>query len=412
MSPKTKREYKDHKVDCVIIGAGIFGLYAAMLLVKRGYRVAIIDRSTEPFSRASAINQARVHNGYHYPRSYDTAVKVARYYSRFVRDFNFAINGLFKQVYAIASNSSKTSAKDFVDFCERVNIPLEKIDANLYFRKGSVEAAFLTQECSFDFAKIRDFLVNEIKNSVYCHYDIEIELVEKKDLSYIITLNNHNRLIAPLVINATYAGVNEIIEKFGQQPFDLKYELCEVALGSVTKNFNDLGITVMDGDFFSIVPFGSSGLHALTSVGHSLHNVSCNKTPNFRNGVCRSTCKTHNTEGCIICSQNLKSAWRKMRELSLKFLKPNLKFNYDHSKFEIKAILTSSEIDDSRPTIIKQHTSNPTFISVLSGKISTIYDLEKICVLQNQPVLIKNSKLFNVETGDKKIIVEKSKYSK
>jgi len=50
---------------------------------------------------------------------------------------------------------------------------------------------------------------------------------------------------------------------------------------------------------------------------------------------------------------------------------------YLYSTFDIKPILTASEDDDSLPTIIQQHTTNPTFISVLSGKVSTIYDLEK-----------------------------------
>ncbi|PIP88137.1 amino acid oxidase, partial [Candidatus Beckwithbacteria bacterium CG22_combo_CG10-13_8_21_14_all_01_47_9] len=115
---------KEQKTDCIIIGAGIFGLYAALLLVKRGQSVAVIDKSLRPFSRASAINQARVHNGYHYPRSCDTAEKVADYYNRFIKDFDFAINNSFQQIYAIASNGSKTSAQGFINFCKKVNIPL------------------------------------------------------------------------------------------------------------------------------------------------------------------------------------------------------------------------------------------------------------------------------------------------
>ena len=44
----------------------------------------------------------------------------------------------------------------------------------------------------------------------------------------------------------------------------------------------------------------------------------------------------------------------------------------------MKPILKDSEIDDSRPTVIKVHSKNPTFISVLSGKINTVYDLDEI----------------------------------
>src|SRR3989338_917998 len=375
-----KKNYKVvQKVDCIIVGAGIFGLYAASLFVKKGQTVAIVDKSTRPFSRASATNQARVHNGYHYPRSYDTEEEVAHYYSRFIRDFNFAINNSFEQIYAIASSGSKTSAKDFVNFCERVNIPLKKINADRYFKRGSVEDAFRVQECSFDFTKIRDFLVDKVKNSARCYYGVDIKSVEKRNPSYVVALDNGICLSAPLVINASYAGINEVIDKFDQQPFDLKYELCEMVLCEVTKEFRNLGITVMDGDFFSVVPFGSSDFHVLTSVGHTPHNVSDGKIPNFRDEADQSVCKIHWVSGCIVCSQNLKSAWSKMYELSRAFLKPNFRIDYKDSKFEIKAILRASENDDSRPTIMKQHTTNPTLVSILSGKISTIYDLEKIC---------------------------------
>ena len=43
----------------------------------------------------------------------------------------------------------------------------------------------------------------------------------------------------------------------------------------------------------------------------------------------------------------------------------------------MKPILKASEIDDSRPTVIKCASQNPTFISVLSGKINTIYDMDE-----------------------------------
>lgn len=383
---------KEQKTDCIIIGAGIFGLYAASLLIKQGQRVAIIDKSIRPFSRASAINQARVHNGYHYPRSCETAEKVAEYYNKFIREFDFAINDSFKQIYAIASKGSKTSAQEFINFCREVNIPLQKINPDLYFNNGSVEAAFLTRECGFNFAKIRDFLIEKIGNLANYYYNTDIKAVEKRNPSYTVILDNDTCLSAPLVINASYSGINEVIDKFGQNFFDLKYELCEMVLCEVPKKFKNLGITVMDGDFFSIMPFGDSNLHVLTSVGHTPHSVSCDKFPIFENHANKSICGMHGVSECIVCSQNLKSAWNKMHALSQSFLRDNFKIEYKDSKFEIKAILKSSENNDSRPTIIKHHTSNPTFISVLSGKISTIYDLEKICKQPDRLKILPSSK--------------------
>jgi len=44
----------------------------------------------------------------------------------------------------------------------------------------------------------------------------------------------------------------------------------------------------------------------------------------------------------------------------------------------MKPILMSSEIDDSRPTVIRTYSQNPTCVGVLSGKINTVYDLDEV----------------------------------
>ena len=53
-------------------------------------------------------------------------------------------------------------------------------------------------------------------------------------------------------------------------------------------------------------------------------------------------------------------------------------FEYKESLFSMKPILRSSEVDDSRPTVIRQYSEDPTFIGVLSGKINTVFDLDEI----------------------------------
>ena len=57
------------KYDKIIIGAGIYGMYAAKKILEKkpDTKVLIIEVEKEPFNRGSYINQARLHNGYHYP---------------------------------------------------------------------------------------------------------------------------------------------------------------------------------------------------------------------------------------------------------------------------------------------------------------------------------------------------------
>lgn len=66
-----------------------------------------------------------------------------------------------------------------------------------------------------------------------------------------------------------------------------------------------------------------------------------------------------------------------MSHLADKYIKEEFGYTYKESLYSMKPILKSSEIDDSRPTAIKVHSENPTFVSVLSGKINTVYDLDE-----------------------------------
>ena len=64
-----------------------------------------------------------------------------------------------------------------------------------------------------------------------------------------------------------------------------------------------------------------------------------------------------------------------MSTLIRKYIRDEYVFSYEKSLFAMQPILKASENDDSRPTVIRALSTAPTFISVLSGKINTVYDL-------------------------------------
>ena len=70
-----------------------------------------------------------------------------------------------------------------------------------------------------------------------------------------------------------------------------------------------------------------------------------------------------------------------MSALARKYMREEYGFVYEKSLFSMKPILKASEIDDSRPTLIRQlepaENGGPVFVSVLSGKINTVYDLDE-----------------------------------
>ena len=124
--------------DKIILGAGLYGLYAAQKCGAAGQRVLVLERDPAPFMRATYINQARVHMGYHYPRSYSTAIKSAHYFERFCRDYGFCLHTEFDQVYATSAHFSWTNAAEFRQFCRAAGINMMKLltEDVVYGRRG------------------------------------------------------------------------------------------------------------------------------------------------------------------------------------------------------------------------------------------------------------------------------------
>ena len=67
-----------------------------------------------------------------------------------------------------------------------------------------------------------------------------------------------------------------------------------------------------------------------------------------------------------------------MSQLARKYQKEEYGFAYQGSLFSMKPILKASEIDDSRPTVVRVMNTEPMLVSVLSGKINTVYDLDEV----------------------------------
>ncbi|MBC7774884.1 MAG: FAD-dependent oxidoreductase, partial [Phycisphaerae bacterium] len=78
--------------DFVVVGGGIFGCYAALHLAGRGAKVAILEKEARLFQKASLVNQARLHSGYHYPRSVATAAMSDEHKARFTEEHRSFVN--------------------------------------------------------------------------------------------------------------------------------------------------------------------------------------------------------------------------------------------------------------------------------------------------------------------------------
>ncbi len=365
----------DFNQDAVIIGGGFYGAAIAIYLAKqRGLkRIVLVEREEALLRRASYNNQARIHNGYHYPRSYTTAYRSRINMPRFVRDWPDAVKQDFTKLYAIARRNSKVTAKQFERFCREIGAKIQPADPTLraLFEPRLIEEVFLVEEYAFDSTKLASWAERELKE---CGVQIRLEtcvtdiLKGQNDSLCVVTKPNHGAeelISCRYVFNCTYSGLNQFKGDFPGTRTGLKQEITEMALMRVPSALQGLGITVMDGPFFSLMPFPSRGLHTLSHVRYTPH--------------------LHwNDQQGIDPYQKLKQyeqetrVDRMVRDVG-RYVPSVLDSKYIDSLFEVKTILVKNEGDDGRPILFEKHPELPGCYSVLGGKIDNIYDvLEKL----------------------------------
>lgn len=269
--------------DAIIIGGGFYGaVVASYLASERGMsRVVLIERESRLMQRASFSNQARVHNGYHYPRSFTTAYRSRVNLPRFMQEWNSAIHADFMKIYAIARRNSKVTAAQFVRFCRTIDAPLEPAPTSLasLFSPNLIERAFVAEEYGFDSERLRQLLEIRLADAgVHLALGREVTAVHKENEAVRVNLHSRNgggatSLVARQVFNCTYAGLNLIDGPHGRSRAALKHELTEMALIQLPPTLKGLGITVMDGPFFSIMPFPARQASTLSHVRYTPHTA-------------------------------------------------------------------------------------------------------------------------------------------
>lgn len=372
--------------DKIIVGAGLYGFYAADFCAKRGENVLVLEYDKAPFMRATYINQARVHMGYHYPRSFSTAIKSAHYFNRFNEDFSFCVHSTFDQVYATSGRFSWTDAMQFQRFCDAAGIRCDAVSTNHYFQDGACDGAFLTQEYTYDAMILKEHFLKQLRQHgalITLQFGARIEKIVQNETHFQVKMSNGQTFETDYLLNATYASTNQVLSKIeapvSYTPVRIKYELCEIILCEVADCFKSVGITVMDGPFFSIMPFGKTGYHSLTAVTFTPHVTSYDTLPSFScQNQCGGICTPQQLANCNDCPAHPETAYPYMSQLARKYMQPQYSFSYVQSLFSMKPILQASEIDDSRPTVIRCMSEQPKLISVLSGKINTVYDLDEV----------------------------------
>lgn len=365
----------DMDKDVVIIGGGFYGAAIAIYLAKqRGLkRITLVERESGLLTRASYNNQARVHNGYHYPRSFTTAYRSRINLPRFVRDWPDAVKQDFTKLYAIARRNSKVTAKQFDRFCREIGAKIQPAEPALraLFEPRLIEDVFLVEEYAFDATKLASWAERELKEcGVQIRLDTHVTGISNganETLSVAVQPQRRAEelITCRYVFNCTYSGLNQFEGDFPGTQTGLKQEITEMALMRSPPALQGLGITVMDGPFFSMMPFPARGLHTLSHVRYTphLHWIDQHGIDPYQ--------KLEHYERATRVDRMVRDVGR--------YLPAVLDAKYVDSLFEVKTVLVKNESDDGRPILFEKHPELPGCYSVLGGKIDNIYDvLEKL----------------------------------
>ncbi|HSY29243.1 MAG TPA: FAD-dependent oxidoreductase, partial [Burkholderiaceae bacterium] len=228
---------KNANQEAVIIGGGFYGAAIAIYLAKqRGVkRIVLVERESALLTRASYNNQARVHNGYHYPRSFTTAYRSRVNLPKFICDWPDAVKQDFTKLYAIARRNSKVTAKQFERFCREIGAKIQPASPaeRALFEPRLIEDVFIVEEYAFDTSRLANWAVRELNEcGVQIRVDTRVTGISNgPNESLQVAMQSKNgaeeAISCRYVFNCAYSGLNQIKGDFPGTRTGLKQEITE-----------------------------------------------------------------------------------------------------------------------------------------------------------------------------------------
>ena len=358
--------------NTLVIGGGFYGLRIALFLYDNlGIRdITIVEKESTMMSRASYVNQARVHNGYHYPRSVLTGHRSAVNFPRFTDEYSAAVVSNFDKYYAIARHLSKVNAHQFRRFCEKIGADVDNPPSNIknLFNPALVEDVFKVKEYAFDSHILRDTLLDQIADrpGINLKNDEAVDYIAQGENGIIVKTDKGN-YEAKYVLNCTYSSINALHRRSHLPPVALKHEITEMCLVKMPDTLRNFSVTVMDGPFFSLMPFPSKNLYTLSHVRYTPHESWMDDgTP---------VDSQHSAPHDYLENIPFRTNYKQMYNDVVRFIPALKDMEYVESIVEVKTVLVKSEGDDSRPILFKAHHGLPNYACIMGGKLDNIYDV-------------------------------------
>ena len=346
------------KISVAVVGCGIFGAMAALRLAQKGASVTLFDRQDAALRGASFNNQNRLHLGFHYPRDDETARQCIRGFQSFRDEFSECIVEGFPNAYFIASQGSFVTAEQYLLFCQRLGLSYERIDVSAF--KPSVQEVDLGVVCDevvYDCSVLRTLVMQKLAIvNIRPRFNAEITEIKRAGKSFILDVNGQSEGAFDAVVNCTYADINRITQQLGYSVLERQFEYTMVPI--IKWDQSAVGITIMDGPFMTVLPFGLTGNFLLYHVDHTVvERFIGNEMP-------KDWFDLTKTPSSRIDGQKL---FERMRKACSSFVPALQSARLVGFLQGPRVVLANRDVTDARPSIIQKHDKN--YLSVFTGKI-------------------------------------------
>jgi glycine/D-amino acid oxidase-like deaminating enzyme len=341
-----------------VIGCGIFGAEIALKASASGLSVKVLEAKSDILSGASMNNQNRLHLGFHYPRDLQTGRQSIRGFESFKQNYAECIQSDFLNAYFIANNQSLTTPASYLQFCTELGVPFQKIEAkNFCVPVHGADTGILCEEVVYDCTILRDLVKKKLlKQHVEVSLGDMVTKLTRQGAHFRLETLGQSTILADVVINASYADINRLTEGLGHVINENLYEYTAVPI--IKMDMPRVGVTIMDGPFMTVLPYGKSKNFLLYNVDQSVVASDVAKLLDP---------KWLSPETAPFSGVDKGAFFKEMLRLCSEFI-PSL------DRAEIlgclegpRMVLAKKDASDARPSIMTNY--NDGYFSVFSGKI-------------------------------------------
>ena len=210
--------------------------------------------------------------GFHYPRDIETAIQSVQGYKEFREHFFAACEFSFPCYYGLSNIGSKTNFDSYMLFMKQVNLKHEQVSVaemvNYGFNLDNVSHLWKCDEGVVDNEVLRTLIIENLRK-YKVNVSVEDQVMDiRKERDYWHVNSRKNSTNFDVVIKATY-GLDDIHTKGLIKDID-KSMLQATLVIECKLPVEKFGLTVVDGDFITVLPKGFTDKFLVYAPGPSI----------------------------------------------------------------------------------------------------------------------------------------------